>query len=457
MRAALVACLLAACGNHKPYDVIDAPPPPLPPDAPCTTLACQVDTACPNGGHTRIRGTVYAPNGTLPLYNALVFVPQSALSPFPEGVSCDRCSNPISGEPLVQTLTGPDGTFDLPDVPTGRDIPLVIQLGRWRREVTIPAVAACETTDLTSLPELTRLPRNRTEGDLPHLAIATGSADPFECLLLKLGIDPGEITAPVDGGRIHFFRATDSPGLDLATPAPRADRLYDNLATLAQYDAILLPCEGGAHDKSVVDGNRLPADPRVALAQYLDLGGRVFSTHFSYDWLTYDGSIYNQLAAPLGGDGRWPTGQADDYNSTIAGQISLTFPKGAAFARWLGYAGATSPPDKLDIDQGRHDLTGVNPELARTWVTYDYGYVGSGPAVMHFTFNTPLHPPVDSTGQPQYCGRAVFSDFHVTANAIDNASLPFPAACNTAPLTDQEKALAFMLFDLTSCVSNELE
>ena len=451
--APLLLCLFA-CGHHHPYDAADAKPDLDAP--PCVGLSCQINTTCPGGGHTTISGTVWAPNGTLPLYDATVFVPTTTPDPFPVGVSCDRCNNPVSGGPIAIAVTGADGTFSLVDVPSGKNIPLVIQLGRWRRQVVIPEVAACADTPVTDV-ELTRLPKNHDEGDIPQMAIATGGADPFECLLLKLGIDPQEITAPQEGGRVHFYTATDAPGTDLATPAPRADQLYGSLSTLVKYDVVLLPCEGGPHDKSVVDGNALPTDPRLALSQYVDLGGRVFTTHYSYDWLTYPGSQYNQLASPLGGDGGWPVEQTDDFNRTIAGNILVTFDKGAAFADWLRFAGATSPAGSLDINQGRHDVTGVNPEFVRPWVTYDFNTVGGGPGVMHFTFNTPLHPPVDSTGAPQYCGRVVFSDFHVTTNAIANASLPFPAACATDPMTDQEKALAFMLFDLSSCVANELQ
>jgi hypothetical protein len=458
LRWALVACALGATAcQFRPSAASDGGGSGLGSDGvpACSGTACTVDTTCDGGGHTTITGTVWAPNGTLPLYAANVFVPSVALDPFTPGVSCDRCSSPISGGPIATATTGPDGTFRLVDVPSGHDIPLVVQLGRWRREVTIPAVPSCTNTPITDS-ELTRLPRNHTEGDIPLTAIATASADPFECLLLKLGIDPAEFTAPSGGGRIHYYTATDAPGLDLATPAPHADELYGNLATLANYDVVLLPCEGGPFDKHVVAGQALPQDPRVLLSQYVDLGGRVFTTHYSYDWLTYANSPYNQLATPSGGNGQWPVGQTDDYNDTIAGQISLTFQKGIDFARWLGFAGATSPPDKLDIAQGRHDITGVNPDLALPWIMYNFGTVGGGPGVMHFTFNTPLDPPLDNTGQPEYCGRVVFSDFHVTADAIDDASLPFPAACNADPMTDQEKALAFMLFDLSSCVSNEL-
>jgi hypothetical protein len=453
--AAACACgaCMTACGNHRPYDETDAA---IPVDACTDGIGCQVDNHCPGGGHTTLTGTVWAPNGTLPLYNASVFVPTQPLEAFTPGVSCDRCANALSGSPLVQAQTGADGSFTLADVPSGPDIPLVIQLGRWRREVRVPNVMPC-ADNLVTDPDLTRLPRNREEGDIPHMAIATGAADPLECLLLKLGLDPAEITAPLDGGRISFFTATDAPGTDLDPPAPTAADLYGSLDTLTQYDAVLLPCEGGPFDKSVVDGTPLPTDPRVSLSQYIDLGGRVFTTHYSYDWWTYPGSIYNQLAAPQSGSGEWPVEQADEFNDTITAPIELNFPKGVAFAEWLGYAGVTSPPDQLDIEQGRHDITGVNPQYVRPWVTYDFDAVASGPGVMHFTFDTPLDPPLDGSGQPEYCGRVVFSDFHVTASAISNANLPFPAACNTDPLTDQEKALAFMLFDLTSCVDSTLE
>jgi len=425
----------------------------------CEGLECQINHQCAGGAKTTITGTVYAPNGTLPLYNAVVFIPNAPVDPFTPGVTCDRCNGAVSGKPVGgAVLTGPDGKFIITDVPTGTAIPLVVQIGRWRRQVTIN-VPDCATTALDN--GATRLPKNRSEGDIPQMAIATGSSDHFECLLLKIGIDKAEFTAPnaATPGKIHFFTATNSAGLDLATPAPKATQLYSSLANLLKYDVVLLPCEGKGYDKSHANNMALNPNPLGLISQYLDAGGRVFSTHFSYDWFTYDQSPYNKLAKPLAGNGLWPTEQGDDYNNTIHATLDTSFPKGSDFSKWLKFAGAASAPGKLDISQNRHDITGVDNTYAQSWASYDFTPNGSGPGVMHFTFNTPLSPPKDDMGAPLYCGRAVYSDFHVTTDSVTMTTDPFPARCKVDPvanpMSDQEKALAFMLFDLSSCIQQD--
>ena len=79
------------------------------------------------------------------------------------------------------------------------NIPLVIQVGKWRRQIVIPQVASCVDTPLMD-PQMMRLPRNKAEGDIPKIAITVGAADQMECLPLRLGIDPAEFTDSTGDG-----------------------------------------------------------------------------------------------------------------------------------------------------------------------------------------------------------------------------------------------------------------
>ena len=206
----------------------------------CAGLQCQ-QVACAGGGTTTLTGKVYTPAGDLPLYNAIVYVPNAPLPPFTPGVSCDACGAHLGLADRVGDHR-PRRHVHLDNVPVGRQHPAGHPGRQWRRQVTIPKVAPCVDNPITDV-NLLRLPQNKTEGDIPLMAIATGNADPFECLLRKIGIADAEIHA-ADGHRPRALLSRERQEHD-AGGARGARRCGATLDTLKTYDVVMLPCEGG--------------------------------------------------------------------------------------------------------------------------------------------------------------------------------------------------------------------
>ena len=419
----------------------------------CQGLQCQQVT-CDGGGTTAITGTVYDPAGKNPIYNALVYVPAfpANVAAFTPGVSCDQCGTGVTGTPLVSTVTGPDGKFTLTNVPVGNNVMVVVQLGRWRKKLANLTVPSCGTLALTKAQ--TSLPRNKGEGDIPQMAIATGGADPLECMLVKMGLDTTEFTVPTSNGRVHYYTNAhnyagngNENGIDLdpsvGGPAPPGEALWSTQSNLDKYDIVLLPCEGDSYNHNDDDTavNKVGDTGRSNLLSYANIGGRLFFTHYSYAW-----------AQP-----KWPGVANWDLNQTflnsITGTIDTTFPKGNAFAQWLQIVNATTTFGQLPLNEARHD---VDSEIAPTqrWVYNNASPSGNSKALLHMTYNTPTNATVNDAGVPNYCGRVVFSDFHVSAAALTNTTT-FPGSCKLGDLSAQEKALEFMLFDLSNCIQQD--
>ncbi|MES1204826.1 MAG: carboxypeptidase-like regulatory domain-containing protein [Pseudomonadota bacterium] len=403
----------------------------------CKNLQCQQMT-CPNGASTTVSGKVYDPAGKVPLYNVIVYVPNAPLAPIAEGVSCERCAGTASGSPVASALTDASGAFVLQNVPVGRDIPLVMQVGKWRREVTIPEVVACADTKFDDV-NLTRLPRNQQEGHLPRMALATGHSDALDCLLRKIGISDAEFTNDASGGRVHMYAGGDGMvdrqgATRLMSGAVFADAyktLFANDAKLAAYDVLLLQCEGAQIESS--------KKPYVNnLKRYADNGGRIFAEHLH--------SVFFRLGPPpWPATGKWLGGGTADLVPPVTGLIETSFPKGMALASWLMAVGASPTAGQIPLDMAQHSVDEPLGFGTQRWI-YTMTPL---PSVQYLTFNTPVEVPPE-----QQCGRAVFTDVHVgTGGGVSHPETPFPSGCSTlTTLSPQEKALEFMLFDLSSCV-----
>lgn len=384
--------------------------------APACTGLCLQQVSCPTGQTTSISGTVYAPNGVDPLPNVTVFIPNAPVEPFKAGVECLPPGAAPSGSPLVGTTTAADGSFKLVNVPVGTNIPVVIQSGRWRRQFTVATTTSCADTAFSG-----RMPKNQAEGDIPLIAIPTGSSDAVECVLRKVGIDDAEFTNPLSTGRIHLYAGTRSRGAIIDANTPSQSALMNDPAQLAKYDVLMLPCQGSSGGQA--DATNLPN-----LLQYVNSGGRVYASHYSYIWFNSNGN----LASVAG----WPTNSPGAGGADTA-TINTGFSGGRTLSDWMQTIGATTTPGQVQVSAVVEDIRTVNPPN-QVWLTFN-----SNSAVAQFTFNTP----VGSTNQ---CGRVLFNQYHVETPALGAAGRAFPVECSTGPMTNQEKLLEYSLFDLTN-------
>src|SRR5260221_11897588 len=103
-------------------------------------------------------------------------------------------------------------------------------MGKWRREIVIKQVTSCtdntvsgNCTSASAADCVFRLPKNHTDGydpvagtytkaDVPKIAIVSGSADPFACLLLKAGLGPAGFGGKNSSKGVQHYQSGNSPG-----------------------------------------------------------------------------------------------------------------------------------------------------------------------------------------------------------------------------------------------------
>jgi hypothetical protein len=423
--AALLMALWIGCGSSDHGD--DGP------DA-CVGLQCQVVNCAATGRPaTSISGTVFAPNGRLPLFGVTVYVPNTDPGAFPEGAQCSRCASELPGDPIAHTVSDSEGRFTLTGAPSGTDIPLVITAGKWRRRVTIPVVSACSDTPMPG--DQTSLPKQKTEGDLPKIAMVTGNCDALECLARKLGIADSEFTNDAGDGRVHLFASNGASKTVTNELLAPATGLWGSVDKLKQYDLALFSCEctQRAYDK--------PQPAMDALKAYADLGGRVFLSHFHSIWIS--GETGNPTHAPQ----EWPAIASCNVDATPTGTgviDQLNNPSGAAFASWMVNVMGSSVLGQLPIAEAKQTCSSLDGARASRWV---YLQSGASEIIQNFQFTTPNEIPGEKR-----CGKVVFSDMHVSSGSTSSPTVPFPGGCDNGPMSPQEKALAFMFFDIAGCV-----
>ncbi len=420
-------------------------------------------------GNTTLTGRVFAPNGTLPLYDVNVYVPNSDPGAFSDTLACTTCATSLPGDPIVSAVSDEHGNFTLVGVPSGANIPLVVTIGKWRKQVIIPNVPGCSTSAVDKAD--TTLPKSRTDisghtksVDLPNIAISTGGADSLECLIRKLGVDDSEIKTDGQDGRVHLWADKGSPGVGVAkfengfgggtgnfADSAKLWGTGNDPGKLANYDIVILSCEGNQYAQT---------KPQAALDHmkaYADAGGRVFLSHWHNIWVEGDThgdngngqkpAQWTKVAKFSNSDNGLPDGSVDKIDE-------VDNPKGVSFGIWAldPQVNISATQDAVPIQPGTGKTTcsAVDPTLGEDWVT-----LADGTTPQMFQFTTPN----EQVDQTQRCGKVVFSDMHVSGDGNQGGAYPNTAggngkACSTGDLSPQEKALAFMFFDISSCVGS---
>jgi predicted small lipoprotein YifL len=337
-----------------------------------------------------ISGTVYAPNGTLPMANTLVYVTSKEPEPIPQGVYCDQCVTLAAG---TFAMSASDGSVEIAtELPAG-DAWVVVQKGQFRRvrKVTIEEDAPLELSkkDLT----------------LPGEADpATGDTVP-KMVVLKDSMDFDQIDESLKKLGITDFEVRNNRNL------------LDDEDKLMKYQIVFIPC--GMDD----DPRSASSPSKDNLQKFVAAGGKLYVTDWSYEFVRQPFPGYVSWAQETSTLGSAATGDEWDAPATAQDQ---------GLGDWLAATGETS----FTVEGNWTTITSVNtvqgldPEgqpadiTPKVWVT---GKKSNG------TFPT-------TVSFENQCGRVLFSTYH-TENHFTGSKI-----------FAQEKALLYVLLEVGVCV-----
>ena len=185
------------------------------------------------------------------------------------------------------------------------------------------------------------------------------------------------------------------------------------------------------------NGANVTKPAKQAMHDWLNEGGKVFATHFHYTWFEYGPPDFRSVATWLG---------PSIGNQMINGSIDTSFVKGQAFHNWLQGVGALNASGQLAMTGVAASVSAVNGATTSRWI-YDNGNSDT----KYMSFQTPIGG-VPGDGGTFFCGKAVFTDLHAGGAPMGDV----PGSCKNTALSQQEKALEFLFFDLAACVTVDM-
>jgi len=361
-----------------------------------------------------LEGVVYAPEGSLPIAGALVYITSSMPDPIPEEAYCNECEN-MTG--LKWTLTNPDGTFLLKEVLTG-DRMIVVQKGQFRLVSDIKiGLQALQTvpSSMTTLPGETTADGRKT---IPRIAVsADGTWDCIEDLLAKLGLGQTNANGKLILGSEHFDiynHAAMYPGY------PQETELLNNKDVIDTYHMIFIPCIGGAQQYKLLKDAAFVEN----IHDYVAKGGKWYGSCYAYDWVE---QIFPEYIEFQGNDvaiGSAELGTDYDCAGTIYGDELI---------EWLNVVEPGASPMAFPLQGAWVVADSVAPSVDN----------GMGPdggpiePIVWATNNGAMGKPMTVTF-PYGCGKVFFSAYHTVEEA--------------APIIrPQEKILTYLIMDIGVC------
>jgi hypothetical protein len=370
-----------------------------------------------------ISGKVTAPEGTVPVSQAMVYLTTRDPEPIPSTAYCDTCVHLTPLEPYAYTKA--DGTFELPAYATGKQR-IVVQKGQFRRVRDIEVMPGDQGVD----PMKTRLPgkNDPTLGDtIPRIAMVDGGYDKIDYSLKKLGIE-------------EFYRYGDAPFALPGGPPPgiktnkSGNDLMGSASELSGYHITLLPCAAMGASRNDNDGTWQCGGPtsaqKNAFKSYVESGGKLYVTDFAYEAVrqTWPGFItfLDRTGQPLD-----DTSNGLGNGCRSGGETTNGTAKDKGLGDWLTAIGDGNP--ELHASWSRMQKVnakpGVDPQgnpvtiTPKVWMTSDIGGQQL-PATVSFE---------------QKCGRVLFSTYHCEGDTAGG-------------LLPQEKALLYILLEVGVCV-----
>lgn len=230
-----------------------------------------------------VSGRLVAPDGTTPMVNATVYLPESAVARAVavKAVGVD-CATPLVAY-QVATCTSGDGRFTLL-VPEGLQSELVAIKGAFSANIAFDSRDA--SSDVPMDVGVVEVDTDTESENATRMAVVTGNYDSIQNVLAKSGfgeIDeighlvPGTQKFDLYGG--GGYSGETIPGFSQLF----ADR-GDGLPRLHDYDIVFINC--GVNEYTADNG----ADPvesgvTSALHAYVEAGGRLYVTDLAYDYL----------------------------------------------------------------------------------------------------------------------------------------------------------------------------